>query len=80
MATTEQEDLLDVLWHQVGCAYLSDLTNAWCAPKLVNCLQDIPPNQYPLRAWLDLLHYVTGGAEQFQTEEETRTALLLCLR
>lgn len=62
--------LLDRLAELAGCRYLSDLC-ARCGHKtLLNALDQLVPQEYPLAEWEDAADYLLGLPHSFQTQQE----------
>ncbi len=74
VATTE--DLLDYLWREAGCAFLSDLHFSGCLPRLRSVLQQLDAAQYPLQQWQEAIRYIAGTEQEFSYPETARQFLL----
>jgi hypothetical protein len=71
-----QPELLDTLFQQVGCAYLSDLKNLRYRPQLRAALFGIAPETFPYSQWLGAARYLLGGAEDTGASAQLRQSLL----
>ena len=75
-----RSSLLDTLWIEMGCMYLSDLRylRSWQKARLVQVLKHTPARAWDLHDWNDALCYLTGKPAQ-RTAEDARAQLLLAL-
>lgn len=70
------EDLLDYLWREAGCAFLSDLHFSDCLTRLQSVLQRLDAAQYPLQQWQEAIRYIAGTEQKFSYPETARQFLL----
>ena len=77
---TFQADLLDALFIQASCIYLSDLKylNGWQRVRLARTLEQVPPDAAGLKEWNDALRYLSDGPPQ-TTAEAARERLIQAL-
>lgn len=73
---TKGKGLLDVLTHQVGAGYISDLPKGKYHEELVECIKNIHSKDYPLGEWLDVLDYLLGEKPNVEDTEECKKLLL----
>lgn len=73
--------LLEVMWIESGCTYLSDLKylSEACRASLLKALEDIPPDATPLFEWNDALQYLAQEPSQ-PTPEAARGRLIGALK
>lgn len=67
--------LLDFLWAECGCGYLSDLRLRETVPILRQAAGRIPRGRWPGEAWQEAARYITGRQEIPAAEDEARSAL-----
>lgn len=63
-------DLIDELYEQVGCDFISSLRNPRNYPAIFVVLNRMEPKDYPLRQWLDAVQYISGRTENFHSSSE----------
>ncbi len=68
--------LLELLASRCGCMYLSDLHLPYNFFSIRRALSKITPSDYSLWEWNDAVHYITGQALAFETQEQAMRYLL----
>lgn len=71
-------ELLEYLSGKIGCMYLSDLRLSRNRLFLINCVQRLNPNDFPLKDWQDAVEYLFEYAPHFQTVEAARDYISRC--
>ena len=57
-----QLPLIDYLYQEINCCYLSDLHNPVYRKMILNVLKGIPESRYPMKDWNEMLTYVMPSA------------------
>ena len=78
LKTRDQEGhkLLDDLWKDIGCMYLSDLKNKEFSLMIKLYLNKIKLNKYSLADWNDTINYLTDKDINFTSFDEVRRFIL----
>lgn len=71
--------LMDILTHQVGASYISDLSTEKYRKELVECIKKLDSKDYPLGEWLDVLDYLVGEKARAEDTEVCKERLLQLL-
>lgn len=76
--TRDQEGhrLLDDLWKDIGCMYLSDLKNKEFSLMIKLYLNKVRINKYSLDDWNDTINYLTDKDINFTSFDEVRRFIL----
>lgn len=62
--------LLEYLMDQVGCLYLSDLPIPQYRRQIIENLEALEPDSYPVREWNDTVSYITKKLVHFDHAQE----------
>lgn len=76
---SKEEGLLEVLTHQVGANYISDLRKEEFRNSLIGAIESIDSTAYAVGEWVDVLDYLTGIKTQIQSPDAGRKMLLEAL-
>ena len=64
------QNLLDDIYSETGCMYLSDLHHPQILPVIGNIVQHLDVEFYSLREWNDAVSYITGKNVSFETKKQ----------
>lgn len=69
-------DLLEDLYRNCGCMYLSDLKAAWMRPIIFFRINKMDPQNYPLKDWNEAVWYLTGIKRQHQDPVKAKESII----
>lgn len=72
----EQLGLLEYLYLQAGCMYLSDLSQTKYRFHIQYALWDLSPDRFSLKEWDDAVVHITQRERSFETKEQAWQFLL----
>ncbi len=76
---SKEEGLLEVLTHQVGANYISDLRKSSFHNPLVRAVESLESSIYTVDEWSDVLDYLSGKKPEIRDPQEGKEALLHAL-
>lgn len=76
---SKEEGLLEVLTHQVGANYISDLRKNVFHDPLIKMIENLESSAYSIAEWRDVLDYLSGRKPEIRSSEEGKKALLEAL-
>lgn len=69
--------MLDQLWFDTGCTLLSDLHQELLKPTAARRIAEYHPEDFPLKEWNEVLHYLLGKEEEDAlTEKEAQIRIV----
>ena len=75
-------DLLDNIWLESGCMYLSDLRSEAGLnrqPRVIRAVGRMDAQRYPLRQWREAHQYMTGRPSGADSPENCKRELIALL-
>lgn len=76
---SKEEGLLEVLTHQVGANYISDLRKQSFHESLISAIENLESSLYSIEEWRDVLDYLSGNRAEIGSTQEGKEALLQAL-
>jgi len=76
-----EEMLLDRIWREVGCLYLSDLhLGGYFSEQAAEAVSRIPAEEFPANEWREAFCYLTGEETDCRGARALRRKLLKRMR
>ncbi|MBU3877950.1 hypothetical protein HGO97_019285 [Faecalicatena sp. AGMB00832] len=76
---SKEEGLLEVLTHQVGANYISDLRKNSFHESLISVIENLESSAYSVKEWCDVLDYLSGKKLEIGSPQEGKKALIQAL-
>ena len=80
MQIDNMDDLINELKEKSGCLYISDLHEPHYFDSVINAINSIDDEAYPIRAWNDVVRYIAQTKIVFDSPKAAKDFLINELR